>query len=175
MSLVVRPNQESDNNSLNFLNVSLTTLGWLNVAFTINLVGQYFNWDAFSFTGSYSYLVSAIGVAFWIAIYMLLFNFGFWLSDENRVFLYLKNSFYRVFRFYGLIGVPINLLLIFIPLGSVKPLLYLAIALILILLGIRIIQGINFSVKKGLSIWYIILYLCALEITPLLCLAKAII
>ena len=82
---------------------------------------------------------------------------------------------YHGFIYNKLLGVALLPFLVFLlytrgTLGTVF--FYLATAMVLGVFAMRSIRGIVFSFKKGVSGFYMILYLCALEIVPILLIYK---
>ncbi len=97
-------------------------------------------------------------------------------------FLFLtRNGFssyvFTVFLYNKMIGfllLPIIAVLPFVP-KHITPYLFVAgIGIILLLYIIRVFKGLQLGIKNRLSIFYLILYLCALEILPVLLILKVI-
>lgn len=102
-------------------------------------------------------------------IYALL---GYTFADTARTALFNEN-FVSVHLIIGLFFTPAVLIMIFMPEYAYEAvwaciLLYAIARIIVIIMGIRIF------LPRNLEILYIILYLCALEIAPLLVIGKAI-
>lgn len=102
-------------------------------------------------------------------IYALLGNT---FADTTRATLF-NESFVSVHLIIGLFFTPAILTMIFLPEYAYEAmwaciLLYVAARIIIVIMGIRIFLPRNFEIL------YIILYLCALEIAPLLVMGKAI-
>ena len=75
----------------------------------------------------------------------------------------------------GIVLLPIISILPYVP-DSIAPWVFYAGFFVIILLYIlRIFRGLQISFKNRLSIFYLILYLCALEIMPTLILFKVIV
>ena len=79
-------------------------------------------------------------------------------------FLYNKNL--GLFLFPVIIGLP------FVQAYAVKWLMYIGIFMIFFFFILRIVRGLKILFRKHVSIFYMILYLCALEIFPLLMIYK---
>ncbi len=92
----------------------------------------------------------------------------------NRIQLY-REHFYNEFIYNKLLGIGAIPVMILLPYteGWLKQLAFwAAIALIISVYVARIFRGVIFSLKKDISIFYMFLYLCALEIVPLLLLYR---
>ncbi len=150
-----------------------TILGLINVSFSIFILAGDWSFLPFGFDGQTGYLVILFLGALWLVMYMLIFNLGHYLSLEHSIILYARDSYYQLFKVYGVVGLAFNLVLIFTPLNFIFLAEYLIIVLFLGLILRRIFIGVLQAIGNGVSMWYIILYLCALEIIPLLCLIKA--
>ncbi len=112
-------------------------------------------------------LLSGILLFRWIIINMAGYLFG-------RTRLY-REYLYNALIYNKVIGISVIPALIFLAYtrGALQQILGLmAIALIMSIYIARIIRGIAFSIKKDISILYLILYICALEIVPLLLLYR---
>ena len=119
---------------------------------------------------------------------LYLFNLGLlsgvllfrWIIVNMTGFLFGRTRLYREYLYNALIynkviGITVIPALIFLAYaGGVlqQIFVWLAIALTMSIYIARIIRGISFSVKKDISILYLILYICALEIVPLLLLYR---
>ena len=71
-------------------------------------------------------------------------------------------------RVLGLLLLPVTAIIAFVPMGRIEPLLFSGLLIIAILYLFSIIRGSKIFLKKHFSISYLILYLCTLEILPLI-------
>ena len=153
---------------------------FMNLLFFVNIslfLSQYFNYNHISFFNlngillffSIFVIIILLYLAKSLFLYLLDFIFltkGGFSSYVFTVFLYNK--------MIGFILLPIVSFLPFVP-AHVTLWLFVAGALIIIILYvIRIFKGIQLCFKNRLSIFYMILYLCALEILPVMILFKII-
>jgi hypothetical protein len=76
------------------------------------------------------------------------------------------NNTYIFNQFTGIILLPFVVGIPFIGNMGSKLLIYTAMVLVLVILFMRYINGIKILVRKGISVFYLILYLCVLEIIP---------
>jgi hypothetical protein len=92
----------------------------------------------------------------------------------NRVQLY-REHLYNEFIYNKLLGVgaiPVMILLSYTEGWLQQLTFWIAIVLIICVFAARLTRGVIFSLKKDISIFYMFLYLCALEIVPLLLLYR---
>ena len=68
----------------------------------------------------------------------------------------------------GIILFPLSLALLFIPASMVKFVLMTGIAVFIIIMGLKLVRSLKIIMWKDVSLFYLILYLCTLEILPLL-------
>ncbi len=90
-------------------------------------------------------------------------------NNESREYVFtilLYNKNLSLFLF------PIVLALPFVQFYAVKWLMYIGVVIALVFFVLRIVRGMQILLRKHVSIFYMILYLCALEIVPLLMLYK---
>lgn len=109
-------------------------------------------------------LAILLGVFF---VRIVVVNLTGFLFNRVRIFReYLYNSF--IFnKLIGFIILPLLLFMVYTT-GFIQEVFHwLAFATITIIIVIRVIRGIIFSLKKEVLIFYMFLYLCALEIIPL--------
>jgi hypothetical protein len=130
-------------------------------------------------------LTTEIG-SYWLALYIFLGLLGLrlfrfisiktlaFISDkrESLNLLYFNLLLYP--RILGLVIVPLVFLLAFTENNSHSIVLFFTLSLVAIALAMRSFRSLQVFVKKGFSIFYFLLYLCALEIVPLLILFKEI-
>jgi hypothetical protein len=98
-----------------------------------------------------------------------------WLLLLQKYFSEYLYNFFIYEKILGVLLLPVVIGIPFMPSVFLPGLIKIGISLILLCLIIRIIRGISLSFKLKVSILYIILYLCTLEILPLLIFLKLII
>lgn len=151
---------------------------FMNLLFFINLalfVTQWFdykNWELLGLSGIFLFLAF---FAFVIVVYslrgaiMAVIDFLFLAKGS---FMYYTSTIFIYNRMIGLLLLPLIAVIPFIN-PQVTPWLFYAGFLVVVFFYVfRIFRGLNFGIKNRLSIFYLILYLCALEILPLLVLYK---
>lgn len=103
---------------------------------------------------------------------LLLLNTAGFLFNRGRV---LKEYLYNIFIFNKLIGMavlPMVFLLVYTTGILQEIILWLTLALVCGVFLMRLIRGVVFSYRKEVLIFYMFLYLCALEIAPLVLLYR---
>ncbi len=158
-----------DRSSLSLkVSFSLNIIFYLNTGLFLYLVFNYFGITFFNVNGIITFLLYAgflmtIYVAKWIVCsvtgYISLTQKAFSEYLFN-VFLFNRNLGLLLFPF--LIGIP------YIADYLTPIFVYAGIVVIVILYLLRIFRGITIFLKEGFSIFYMILYLCALEFLPLI-------
>lgn len=147
-------------------------LYFLSVAFLLYLIEDKLSWIPYRLQGGFLYLFNLallVGIFF---VRMVLINLTGFLFNRLRLF---REYLYNTFIFNKLIGVITLPLLLFIvyTTGTLQQLFFWVVwAAVILVLVLRTIRGIVFSFKKGVSIFYMFLYLCALELIPLALLYK---
>ncbi|HKK42595.1 MAG TPA: DUF4271 domain-containing protein [Bacteroidales bacterium] len=96
---------------------------------------------------------------------------GFIFNRINIFREYLYNTF--IFnKLTGIIILPLLLLMVYTK-GHLQDVFHwITLITVVLILGMRITRGIIFTFKKGVLLFYLFLYLCALEIVPLALLYK---
>jgi len=142
-------------------------------ALVLYLSGKYLAWQMPYGEGLSSYLFFALLLAL-VYYGKLLFNRMLrWLfADSGLIREYLFEVF-LVNKALGLFLIPLALGLAFVHIGAVQPVLMATIVLCGLMLLFRLIQGFRMSLSYRIPQVYIILYLCTLEILPLLVMLKA--
>lgn len=104
---------------------------------------------------------------------LLLASFLRWLyQDSGLIREYLFESF-LINKAVGVIFIPLAIGIAFVNIGKLDLLFWVTAVIIALLLAFRVVQGLRMSSSYPISWIYIILYLCTLEIMPLLLLFGA--
>jgi len=140
---------------------------FLNIAFLLYLVERSFQFYPYGLQGGSLYffnLVLLVGIFFGRIVFVILTGFLF-----NRVKIF-REHLYNAFIFNKLIGMAILPVLLFVvyTTGVLQEVFFwLTMAIVTLVVFMRLIRSLVFSFKKDVSIFYMFLYLCALEIIPL--------
>jgi len=159
------------------------SLGFTHAAFGLDLVfyfmsGVFFYQVADFFSIKFysvewiNYFFITGGLIFFITVKKILYFFMGYVtrsSYETSEYLFNKNNYNRVL---GLFLFPMCLIIAFIPHLEQEYLFIIGIAIFLFLYFLLLFRGIKILLRKQFSIFYLILYLCSLEILPILYLYK---
>ena len=119
-----------------------------------------------------SYLVVLAGVFVYFGIKKTIYYIQGHISrtlPETLEFIYNMNVYNRV---TGLFLLPLSLIVAFTPLVEPRWVIFAGLAIAGFLYLLLIFRGITILIRKHFSIFYLILYLCTLEILPLLFIYK---
>jgi len=145
---------------------------FLNIAFLLYLVEERFQIYPYGLQGGPLYffnLAFLVGIFFGRIVFVILTGFLF-----NRLNIF-REYLYNTFIFNKLMGMTILPVLLFVVYTTEvlkEVFFWLAIAIATLVVFMRLIRGLVFSFKKDVSIFYMFLYLCALEIAPLVLLYR---
>ncbi|MEN8226948.1 MAG: DUF4271 domain-containing protein [Bacteroidota bacterium] len=150
----------------------LLALYFLSVTFLLFFMEERLKVTPLRLHGSLLYLFNLallVGVFFGKIV---LINLAGFLFNRIRIF---REYLYNAFIFNKLMGMVILPMLLFVVYTSgvlQGVFFWLTLATIALVVVMRLIRGVVFSFKKNISIFYMFLYLCALEIAPLVLLYK---
>jgi hypothetical protein len=106
-------------------------------------------------------------VGYFLAKRIVYYLLGILTESKSEILEYLFGI--TVFnRVMGIFLLPLTAIIAFVPLTIAEPLLYLGLLVVIIFYILALARGIKIFLKKQFSISYLILYLCTLEILPLL-------
>jgi len=121
------------------------------------------------YTKSYSLYVACLVLiaCYFLGKRIIYYLVGVLTESKQEVLEYLFGI--TVFnRVMGIFLLPLTAIIAFVPLTIAEPLLYLGLLVVVIFYVLALARGIKIFIKKQFSISYLILYLCTLEILPLL-------
>lgn len=150
----------------------IDSLFFVNISLLIFQLMEYKNIGLFRLTGIKVFLII---FSFILIIYLgksLIHRFlGYVLLIQKEMAEYI----YQIFlynKIAGMLLLPFVASFPFIPFELRPAVIYTAIILLILIYIIRIFRGILISFKNKLSVFYIILYLCTLEILPIIVFCK---
>jgi hypothetical protein len=161
------------NVSLNQGEIRLEIFGYIVTSLFFYQIVQYFDLNL-PFNGYIKFALALVLVFLYFLVKKILYlamGFIFENSGETGEFLYNFGNYIRV---TGIIAFPFVLLIAWAPFPTPYPLFTSGLTIISILYLILIWRGIRIFLKKQFSIFYLFLYLCTLEILPLLVVLKLI-
>jgi len=145
---------------------------FLSVAFLLYLIETRLYRMPYGLSAGKLYLFNLVLLTGVFLTRIVLVNLSGFLFNRTRVF---REYLYNTFIFNKLMGVAILPLLIFMvyTTGLIQEIFHwLALVTVSLIVAMRLIRGIVFSFKKDVLLFYMFLYLCALEIAPLALLYK---
>ena len=135
---------------------------------------EYQNFNFYELHGFVLFILIFISILIlYSAKYVLFYLLDFIFLGQKIFFSYIFTVFLYN-KMTGIILLPIISLLPYTPNSITTWLFYSGAVIIIILYILRLFRGLQIAFKNRLSIFYLILYLCALEILPTLILFKVI-
>ena len=162
-----------DNSLLqNQLNGALYLFYFLSMAFLLYYIELRIDLSPYELQGGLLYLFNIAVLAGIFLSRVLLFNIAGFLFNRVRI---IREYLYNIFIFNklsGLVVLPMTFLLVYTK-GTLQELVFwstiFALSCIIVM---RLIRGVVFSYRKEVLFFYMFLYLCALEIAPLVLLYR---
>jgi hypothetical protein len=145
---------------------------FLSIGFFTYVIETRFQWHPYGFSGIKLFLLNLALLTGVFLSRVILVNMAGFLFNKTRIFReYLYNNF--IFnKLLGMALLPFLVLSIYTN-GTLREIfIWTALALAGTVFTMRLIRGVIFSFKKGVSIFYMFLYLCALELAPLVLLYR---
>ncbi|MDA3910002.1 MAG: DUF4271 domain-containing protein [Bacteroidales bacterium] len=153
---------------------SLTTRisGSLNIVFYVNsalilfLIIQRFDFNVYFDNEPMQLLVLFIGIPLFFNLRIILYHFVGWVTKHvDLQFQYL--SYWMILnKFFGLLLIPFLFLILYLPHEYQIWAIYGGLGVYSLLFLAKLFRGLQISIKNNISLFSIILYLCALEILP---------
>ena len=112
----------------------------------------------------------AILVLFWLKSFALRIT-GF-LFDKSKLFAEYRHNVSLYNKIYGLLLLPVVVGLLYGGDSLYVLLIYSGLALLAVFYLLQLVRGLEIIIRKGVSLFYLFLYLCALEILPIIVLYK---
>jgi hypothetical protein len=149
-------------NLASFINISLFAF-FTSVWYDVPLfnAGRFINWII---------LLSIIISAFTLRHFLCIVTGN--MSGEREVFRDYLRGIYQAYRIAGLLLLILIVLILYTAFIPVNILFYTGFSLIVLLYSIRVLHLFLIFINRHVSIFYLILYLCALEILPVVILVK---
>jgi hypothetical protein len=150
----------------------------------VNLA-SFINISLFAFITSVWYEIFPFdisSVVYWLILFLIIISaFTFRhliciitgnISGEKEVFREYLSGIYQAYRLAGLLLLILTTLILYTSFMPVNVLIYAGFSLIALIYFIRVIHLFLIFINRHVSIFYLILYLCALEILPVVILVK---
>jgi len=144
----------------------------LSAGLLLYVVEIRFGLEPYGISGGLLYLFNlALLITLFLGRVVLVYTTGF-IFDKTGIF---REYLYNVYIFNKIVGIfilPLLLFLIYTD-GILNVVFqWIALTAVVALLIMRLIRGFVFSFRRGVSIFYMFLYLCALEMAPLILLYR---
>jgi hypothetical protein len=147
--------------------IVLTCTGIINISlFAFFAVSRLFNYDTENIPLVFVLLLAATTLYLWFKIAMIKLICYVFL-DKRSSFIGRK-TFYSLFRFLGILLIPVVLFLAFGSIAGSIPVIYAGLFFGICLLILYISKITAFFFQDVFSLFYLILYLCTLEILPVI-------
>lgn len=154
---------------------ALSTLFFINTALLVFEFTLSFGQANLKFTGITLYGIILVGLLLYFLVKQMMYRvvaMVFEVGGQTGEYLFNAGLLSQV---YGLVLLPIVSLVPFVDQGTGTFLLKTGVALFLFMYVIQLIRGAKIILRTSLSIFYMFLYFCALEILPLSILLKVLI
>ncbi len=152
--------------------IILSIFYFVSIGFYLMLILDKMQLKPFGYAGARLFAISVIMLACWYFLkYILGLIIGhiFNIQGLLKEYIYLGNAYNKLM---GIVFLPVNLVVVYTA-GLYNELaFYLSFGIFGIILISKYIRGLFFSLKKNVFNFYMFLYLCALEIVPILLLYK---
>ena len=153
-------------------NLALNIVFILSFGFFLYQADQFYNLNAINLQGPLLLIFYCLTVLVIYTVKMLVNNFNGFVFDVEILMREYTDYIYLNLKTLGLIVLPLNVLITYTD----KEYIYIFFILFYVLYGVfwllRIITGMLYGISANISLSYLFLYLCTLEILPVLLLLK---
>lgn len=157
----------AEQNSLtNRISGSLNVVFYVNSALVLFLIIQRYAYDFYFENELIQLFLLFIVIPVFFNLRMILYHFIGWLTKHvDLQFEYL--SYWMILnKLFGLLLIPLLFLVLYLPHDYQLWAVYAGLGLYSLLFLAKLFRGLQISIKNNISLFSIILYLCALEILP---------
>lgn len=133
---------------------------------------SYYNIIPSSINGILFWIIAVVGIITAVSLRHLVCLITGIISDEREVFQEYLLNIYQFYRFSALIIFIVTILISYTTIFSVKSCFTAGVIILLTLYLIRVMRLFIIFINKNISLFYLILYLCALEILPVMTTVK---
>jgi hypothetical protein len=150
----------------------LNLISFLTIALFTYCVAFFYNLIPYSISGIIFWLISLCIIISAITLRHIVCVIVGKVSGERELFIEYLHIVYQFYRFSALILIVIIILMSYSVLLPISTSINSGIVVLCIMYLIRILRLMIFFINRNISIFYFILYICALEILPVLVLLK---
>ena len=157
----------SEQNSLtNRISRSLNIVFYVNTSLVLFLIIQRFDVNLYFDNEMFQLLVLFVGIPLLFNLRMILYYFIGWVTKHVDLQLEYMSYWMILNKFFGLLLVPFLFVILYLPHEYQLWATYVGLGLYSLLFLAKLFRGLQLSFKNNISLFSIILYLCALEILP---------
>jgi hypothetical protein len=150
----------------------INTVTFFNIALFAYCAADYFKLIPYIFHGIIFWFLCTVIVIAAVTLRHLVCHITGSISDQIEVFNEYIITIYLSYRYAAVLLFIISLMILYTDLFNTKSLFLSGLAVIGLAYLIRITRLLMIFIRKSISIFYLILYLCALEFLPVLILLK---
>ncbi len=164
--------RRDDGLGIDFYSFLMNGLFVINMAFVLYQVDQYYHLNPVNLKGLALLAFYALAVVVVYGVKLLVYYFNGYVFDADSIIQVYTGYLYQNFRSLGLILFPVNVLISYadVRYGVYAILFFFVVFAVFWLL--RLVHGMLLGINASVSLAYLFLYLCALEILPVLVLVK---
>lgn len=160
------------NRLFNLNDLILLSVFYISTGIVFVVLFDYFKVELIEINKLLIYFVSVLSVFVAIQIYQfLVYLIGVFVGERKYSAEYLL-YFNNIFKFLAILNVAILFGILFAPENTQLVFVLLILFIYLIALGLRVYKIISIFLQNRFSLFYLILYFCALEIVPILLFGK---
>lgn len=165
--------EEADNTSVSI--IIMLTIALVTFSLFLTIVVNPTHTLDFSHNSLILWLVLTIVTSGWLIVQWLVFKYVGFVTNQTAIMRKFIRSFITTFVVGGLLLFPIVVGMIYAPPASL--IIFVYIGLIIMLIGVLLVlfKAFQFYFTGFSSLCYLFLYLCTLEILPILLLKKAVV
>ena len=161
-----------DGLGVDFYAVLMNALFVFNLAFVLYQVDLYYSINLINLSGLPLLAFYALAVVVVYGVKLLVYYFNGYVFDADGLMQHYTNYLYQNFRSLGLILFPINVLISYADMQYGMYAIFFFFGLFGVFWLLRLVHGMLLGMSANVSLAYLFLYLCTLEILPVLVLVK---
>lgn len=161
-----------DGLGVDFYSVLMNGLFVFNLAFVLYQVDIYYNIQLINLSGLPLLAFYALAVVVVYGVKLLVYYFNGYVFNADSLMQYYTNYLYQNFRSLGLILFPVNVLISYADVQYGMYAVYFFFGVFAVFWLLRLVHGMLLGMQANVSLAYLFLYLCTLEILPVLVLVK---
>lgn len=146
----------------------VNVLAVVNISFFFSILNQRYQWMEQQYPIILLFLAFVIIVALYWLTRWFADQFLAWLFEDKTSFQFQSWLLGTSLRLTGLVLIPCNIMSVYTPMADNTTFFSIAWLSIIIISAWRVVRSVLWIKTQHVSISYIILYLCALEIAPVL-------